>query len=135
MKSKAIVILLVLLTTVVPANAESLNNLFLVADDDEGTFLGSFEDNEYSSNSIFNELGRYGSNLSSTSIFNQLGKFGSELSSYSAFNKWATHPPIIVDSKGNSYGRLSINRNIEGVTDASYKLAKRLKVRWNIMNK
>ena len=29
----------------------------------------------------------------------------------------ATHPPIIVDSKGNIYGRLSINRHAYGVTD------------------
>ena len=47
----------------------------------------------------------------------------------------ATHPPIIVDSKGNIYGRLSINRHAYGVTDESYEIAMRLKARWNILNK
>ena len=65
-----------------------------MADNDEGTFLGSFED-EYVPKSIFNKFGNYGSQFSSTSIFNQ----------------FASHPPSIVDDEENIYGRLSINRH------------------------
>ena len=45
--------------TAISAYAQStqpLNKLFLMADDDEGTFLGSFEENEFSAKSIFNDL-------------------------------------------------------------------------------
>ena len=105
-----------------------------MADNDENTFLGTFED-ESKSDSIFNDSGSYGSTFSSTSIFNQFSKYGSEFSSYSAFNTFASHPPIIMDHNGNVYGVLSINSFAKGVTEQSYQLAKRLKARWNALNK
>ena len=58
MKIKIIVLSFVLMTAI-SAYAQStqpLNKLFLMADDDEGTFLGSFEENEFSAKSIFNDL-------------------------------------------------------------------------------
>ena len=96
-----------------------LSQLLLVADNDEGTFLGTFGD-ESEADSIFYDLGNYGSRFSSTSIFNQFSEYGSEFSTYSAFNEFAAHPPIIVDYKGNVYGRLSVNRFANGVTAQSY---------------
>lgn len=136
MMKKLIVLLLFLMMTAT-ANAQDkkpLNELLLVADNDEGTFLGTFED-ESEADSIFNERGNYGSRYSSTSIFNQFSQYGSQFSAYSAFNEFASHPPIIMDDKGNVYGRLSINSFVRGVTDQSYQLAKRLMVRWNALNK
>ena len=136
MKIKIIALFLLLITSIsaYAQTPQPLEKLFLMADDDEGTFLGSFA-NKFSSASIFNEFGNYGSRFSSTSIFNQFGKYGSELSDYSPFNKLANHPPFIVDRDGNIYGRLSINIRIRGVTDDSHEIAMRLKARWNILNK
>ena len=102
----------------------SLNQLRIVADD--GTFLGTFE-NEYSTNSVYNQYGNYGSPYSSNSIMNQYSNYGSDYSDYSPFNKYATHAPWIVDRYGNSYGRLSVNKYASGVTNDSYKIALQLK--------
>ena len=104
--------------------AISLSELKIVADD--GTFLGSFE-NEYSNNSIYNEYGNYGSIYSSKSIFNKYCNYGSDYSNYSPFNQYANKAPWLMDRKGNYYGRLSTNRYAQGVTDYSYKLALKLK--------
>ena len=84
--------------------AISLSELHIVADD--GTFLGTFE-NQYSTNSVYNQYGDYGSPYSDNS----------------PFNKYASHAPWIVDRYGNSYGRLSINRYASGITNQSYQLA------------
>lgn len=129
-----LLILSVLTMTGQSANAQRLSDLILIADDNEGTFLGTFE-NEYTSNSVFNEYGNYGSQYSSKSIFNQYSQYGSEYSSYSPFNAYASNPPLIVDKDGNFYGRLSINRYARGVTNESYQLAMKLKARWNALNK
>ena len=48
--------------------AISLNQLHIISDD--GTYLGSFE-NRYSSNSVYNEYGDYGSKYSSKSIMTE----------------------------------------------------------------
>ena len=104
--------------------AISLSELRIVSED--GTFLGTFE-NEYSSNSIYNEYGNYGSKYNSKSIFNKYGNYGSDYSDYSPFNKYANKAPWLMDKKGNYYGRLSINKYSKDVTDYTYKLALQLK--------
>lgn len=104
--------------------AISLADLMLVADD--GTFLGTFE-SEYSKNSIYNQYGTYGTPYSAESIFNKYGNYGSDYSQYSPFNKYANNGPWLMDRRGNYYGRLSINKYAQGVTDYSYKLAFQLK--------
>lgn len=101
-----------------------ISQLYLVADD--GTFLGTFE-NEYASNSIFNRYGTYGSPYNSNSIFNKYGTYGSDYSQYSPFNAYTSYAPWIVDKQGNRYGRLSINKYGQDVTNDSYKLAVELK--------
>jgi hypothetical protein len=62
MKKKIFVFLGFVLFSVVSLYAISLNELRIIAKD--GTFLGTFE-NEYSSNSVYNEYGNYGSKYSS----------------------------------------------------------------------
>ena len=104
--------------------AISLSELKIVAED--GTFLGTFED-EYSAKSIYNQYGNYGSPYNANSIFNKYGTYGSDYSQYSPFNKYGNNAPWLVDRKGNYYGCLSINKYAEGVTDYTYKLAIRLK--------
>lgn len=81
--------------------------LYLIGAD--GQFLGKLTTNEFDSDSVFNEFGRYGSKFSSTSIFNEFGKYGSKFSRLSAFNELATDPPYIIDSKGNLLGYLTLN--------------------------
>ena len=65
--------------------AVSLNELRIIADD--GTFLGTLNENTYDSNSIYNEYGTYGSKYSAKSILNQYGNYGSDYSALSPFNK------------------------------------------------
>ncbi|MCH5290452.1 MAG: hypothetical protein J1D88_01680 [Treponema sp.] len=106
------------------ASAITQGELIIVAAD--GQFLGSFE-NEYSTKSVYNRYGNFGSQYSSTSIFNKYSDYGSDYSDTSPFNKYASNAPWLMDKRGNRYGRLSINRYAQGVTDYSYKLALRLK--------
>lgn len=76
----------------------------------ESTFIGRIE-NQFSSDSIFNEVGRYGSEVSSTSIWNEVGRYGSEVSSCSSFNEIASNPPIIIKND-QIIGRLTVNKII-----------------------
>ncbi|GHU12578.1 hypothetical protein FACS1894161_1120 [Spirochaetia bacterium] len=108
----------------VALNAINLSELRIIAKD--GIFLGTFE-NEYSSNSIYNEYGNYGSPYNSKSIFNKYGDYGSDYSNSSPFNAYATNPPGLYDRNGNFYGTLSVNRYAQRVTDYSYRLALQLK--------
>ncbi len=51
----------------------------------------------------------YGSPYGQT-IFNHYSEYGSAYSSESACNPYATDPPVIVDSNGTYYGRLTLNQ-------------------------
>lgn len=73
-------------------------------------YLGCLSCAESHPESVFNELGTYGSNLSASSIWNNLGFYGDQTSPYSACNPTATEPPVIVDQRNNFYGRLTVNR-------------------------
>jgi hypothetical protein len=80
-------------------------------------FLGTIEirgnqvyEDKYSSDSVFNEYGNYGSKYSSTSIWNSYSNWGSEYSSTSATNSYASNPPAIVDSRNNIVGYLTANK-------------------------
>ncbi len=76
---------------------------------DDGQFLGVISTSPLTRNSIMNELGPYGSELSSKSIFNELGKYGSKISALSPFNELASKPPRIF--KGEKFiAYLSVNR-------------------------
>jgi hypothetical protein len=84
----------------------------LIAQDEEYTFLGNFE-NAYSSNSIFNNFGNHGSEYSSKSIWNKYGTFGSEYSVYSPFNSYSSKPPLIIKN-GKVIGYLTTNKYMKG---------------------
>lgn len=70
----------------------------LVADD--GTFLGIVSRNQMDANSISNEFGQYGNDLSQKSIFNDLGPYGGDLSPMSPFNDLSIKPPKIITRNG-----------------------------------
>ncbi len=73
------------------------------------TYLGCLNCSQYATDSVFNEYGQHGSPYSSESIWNHYGEYGSAYSQYGACNSYATDPPVIVDSAGRFYGRLTLN--------------------------
>lgn len=85
------------------------SKLMVFGGHDHQTYLGCLSCSEYASDSIANEYGSFGSPYSSTSVTNSYSAFGSQYSSYSACNPYATDPPVIVDSQGHFYGRLTVN--------------------------
>jgi hypothetical protein len=85
---------------------------------EEIKYLGKIED-QFSSDSIFNEFGTYGSEFSSDSIWNKFGNYGSPFSSQSAFNKFTTNPPIIIKNK-QVIGYLTVNKFIKGGVDPNW---------------
>jgi hypothetical protein len=101
------------LTYIIPLFAFVINvqayQLLLFGGDDYRQFLGEFTGNPCASDSVWNDVGRYGSDVSSNSIWNEVGTYGSEVSTYSPFNCVASNPPKIVDGFGNFYGYLTIN--------------------------
>jgi hypothetical protein len=62
----------------------------------DGTYLGKLTTNQYDSKSVFNEIGKYGSDISMTSIWNDISPYGSSVSMKSAFNDVASNPPLII---------------------------------------
>jgi hypothetical protein len=76
--------------------------------------LGCITCSSYSSESIFNPYGSYGSPYSFTSVNNQYAPYGSPYSATSACNPYTGSPPSIFDEAGCSYGRLSVNQYVSG---------------------
>ncbi len=71
-------------------------------------YLGDLSDNPLNPNSIFNDVGPYGS-LSPTSPRNELSQYGSPISPYSATNPLAIDAPRLYDQEGQYRGKLSTN--------------------------
>jgi len=116
---------MLLCCSLVSLYAVSLSELRIIASD--GTFLGTLNENEYDSNSIYNQYGKYGSHYNTTCIFNKYSNYGSDYSDKSPFNQYANNAPGLYDRQGNFYGTLSINRYAQGVTQQTYQLALQLK--------
>jgi hypothetical protein len=74
------------------------------------TYLGCLTCDQFDGDSVFNQSGKYGSPYSTDSVLNHYGAFGSLNSDYSACNPYATDPPVMVDTQGAAYGRLTLNR-------------------------
>ena len=72
-------------------------------------YLGCLNCDSYSSSSIWNEYGTYGSSYNSKSIWNEFGTYGSDYSSYSPWNAYASYPPVVVDKEGGFYGYFTVN--------------------------
>jgi len=89
---------------------QALEGSIIIAED--GTYLGKIT-NKYSSESIFNDYGTFGSLYSSKSIWNEYGTYGSPYSSYSPFNKYTSTPPGIYKD-GTLIGYLTVNKYITG---------------------
>jgi len=83
--------------------------LMLFGGEGHKVYLGCLSCSEYSTDSVFNQYGTFGSRYSGTSIWNHYSDYGSAYSSWGACNPYANDPPVIVDLDGNFYGRLTLN--------------------------
>ena len=89
-----------------------LKGASVFAQDSKQTYLGKIENN-YNSESIFNEYGTYGNKYSYKSIWNEYSTFGNKYNIYSPFNEYSASPPIIVKN-GQIIGYLTTNDYIKG---------------------
>jgi len=83
--------------------------LLLYGGEDHDVYLGCLNCSSTDSNSVWNEIGQYGSSVSSTSIWNTVGQYGSSVSSLSPWNSISSEAPAIVDRNGGFYGYFSSN--------------------------
>lgn len=82
----------------------------MVFSGDNNTYLGCLSCDQFATDSLFNELGGFGSPFQANSILNDFGKYGSSYSNTSPCNAFATQPPKVVDGLGNFYGYLTMNK-------------------------
>lgn len=99
--------ILLLIMHVITTNAETL---LLFGGKNNKVFLGCLNCNKYSSSSIWNVYGNYGSRYSALSIWNKYGEYGSRYNNYSTFNKYTLTAPVVVNENGNFYGYLTCNQ-------------------------
>ena len=92
-----------------PSEVTPSGKLMLFGGPGHNTYLGCLNCSEFARDSVLNEFGRHGSAFQADSIFNKIGQYGSAISAYSACNPIASDPPVIVDSQGRFYGRLTVN--------------------------
>lgn len=85
------------------------NDSYLVAGD--GQFLGAIINDKYSSQSILNKYGPYGSKYSTTSIFNPYSNYGSRYGTHSVYNPYCAVPPKLIIN-GRSLGHVTVNRYV-----------------------
>jgi hypothetical protein len=95
-----------------PELIDLLKGSKIYAQDINRTFLGCI-DNECIYDSVFNEVGPYGSDCSPKSIWSEVGSFGSDVSFYSPYNAITLTPPMIVKN-GQIIGFLTVNPSVEG---------------------
>jgi hypothetical protein len=91
--------------------ALQLKGAKIYAQDPEKTYLGSLT-GEVKKDSIFNQVGPYGSKVSKSSIWNIMSPFGIETGEYSAFNPVSKKPPTMVKD-GKVMGYVTVNQSIE----------------------
>ena len=86
------------------------HNLMVFGGPGHTTYLGCLNCSNGSGDSVFLEGGTYNGAYLAPSIVNRSSVFVSTHSAYSACNPFATDPPVIVDERGTSYGRLTVNQ-------------------------
>ena len=112
MRRKFYIVLLLSLILIVHTNIQniqaSFTRLFIYAGDK--TYLGCLTDNKYSTESVWNKYGTYGSKYSDKSIWNKYGTYGSPYGKYSPCNEYTNNAPVIVDQDWNFYGYFTANK-------------------------
>ena len=89
------------------ASSGAAGRLLVFGGRDHKVFLGCFCD-PTDVDSVFNRSGSHGQ-FSTDSLWNRFSEYSSTFSSYSVCNPYASDPPVVVDSRGAFYGRLTIN--------------------------
>lgn len=82
----------------------------------DGTYLGVVSSNQYSSDSVCNQYGSYGSPYATKSVRNQYGSYGSPYATYSAYNEYTARPPAILLGT-QIIGYLTKNQYLGGAVD------------------
>jgi hypothetical protein len=101
---------LVAVLLIAPPAAAQDEDILIFGGDDHKEFLGCLSCSEFDGQSVWNKFSSHGWE-NNFGTWNKFGQFKSEFSSYSACNKYASDPPVIVDRKGNFYGRLTVSAN------------------------
>jgi hypothetical protein len=104
-------------TPVASITCATLEGMSIFADD--GKFLGKISASKFTSDSIANEYGPYGSSYSPTSIFNVNGVYGSQFSVLSPFNTVATRPPVLFNGQ-TPFAFLTVNTARNPRVDANF---------------
>jgi hypothetical protein len=102
-------IFLVATLVLVTSTAYAEKKIMLFGSSNHDVYLGCFNCSDIASDSIHNDISKYGSDISSISIFNDIGQYGSDISQYSPCNDIASNPPVLVDEDGRFYGYLTLN--------------------------
>jgi hypothetical protein len=92
-----------------PAAAQE-DDILIFGGKDHEKFLGCLSCGEFDGQSVWNKFSTHGWE-NGFGTWNKFGQFKGEFSPYSACNKFANDPPVLVDRKGNFYGRLSVSAN------------------------
>jgi hypothetical protein len=117
MRIRTLLAPIVLLSLCATAHAQA--KLMLYGGADHDVYLGCLNCADTDTESVLNESGRYGSEISAQSIFDESGRYGSRLSPESPCNPFANDPPAIVDQNSSFYGYLTLNAaHRKAVTDA-----------------
>lgn len=77
---------------------------------DHDVYLGCLSCPPWETDSVHNEVGQYGSEISPSSIRNPISLWGSTIAVTSACNEIASDPPVLVDKAGKYYGELTMNK-------------------------
>lgn len=95
--------------SVATASSAPSSKMMLFGGENHKTYLGCLSCSQYATDSLFNTYGDHGNRYSSDSIWNHYSDYGSRYSNEGACNPYANDPPVIVDSDGTFYGRLTLN--------------------------
>lgn len=108
MKSLALAVIIFLSAGTVSGQTQ---DILIMGGDSQDEFLGCLSCNEYDSNSVWSQYGRYGWQ-NKYGVWNRYGQHASQYGSYSACNQYGQNGPVLVDRSGNFYGRLSVNQYV-----------------------
>jgi hypothetical protein len=131
-ESKVRAILLALFVAALPSSAAvaQATPILIFGGTDHREFLGCVNCDELDDASVWNDISQYGWH-NSIGKWSDVGEYGSSIGSYSACNDLSSDPPVLVDRRGNFYGRLSTNELVSGsvcgITGGNEKLCMGLK--------
>ena len=94
-----------------PARAQipAEQRLMIFGGADHDVYLGCLSCLPTAPDSVYNVIGKYGSEISPTSVLNHISRYGDPISPTSACNVLASEPPVLVDRTGKYYGELTMN--------------------------